>query len=218
MVLAVGLAFIMLGFGGFGGLINMGYGMNAMVHNTSWVTAHFHLIFGGTVVIMYFAIAYAIWPVLTGRTPVSLRLQRVQLWLWFIGMMVMTLPWHYLGLQGQWRRVATFNYADPIIAGWGPWVIVSLVGGVILLASALLFIWNLAEFHRDRAVAVATGLRQLYSEAVHPPVRVPATLNGFALWNVLVLVLMAAAYAYPIAQFFWINPPEAIVHRVDGRG
>ena len=47
MVLATGLAFVMLGFGGFGGLINMGYGMNAMVHNTSWVTAHFHLIFGG---------------------------------------------------------------------------------------------------------------------------------------------------------------------------
>ena len=62
MVLATGLAFVMLGFGGFGGLINMSYGMNAMVHNTSWVTAHFHLIFGGTVVIMYFAIAYAIWP------------------------------------------------------------------------------------------------------------------------------------------------------------
>ena len=48
MVLATGLAFLMLGFGGFGGLINMGYGMNAMVHNTSWVTAHFHLIFGGS--------------------------------------------------------------------------------------------------------------------------------------------------------------------------
>ena len=37
-MLATGLGFVMLGFGGFGGLINMGYGMNAMVHNTSWVT------------------------------------------------------------------------------------------------------------------------------------------------------------------------------------
>ena len=41
MMFATGLSFVMLGFGGFGGLINMGYGMNAMVHNTSWVTAHF---------------------------------------------------------------------------------------------------------------------------------------------------------------------------------
>jgi cytochrome c oxidase subunit 1 len=47
-------------------------------------------------------------------------------------------------------------------------------------------------------------------------VRVPTTLNGFALWNVLVLVLMVAAYGYPIAQFFVINPPQAILHRVDG--
>ena len=217
MVLATGLAFFMLWFGGGGGLINMSFGMNAMVHNTSWVTAHFHLIFGGTVVIMYFAIAYAIWPTLTGRSPASLARQRLQLWLWFVGMMVMTLPWHYLGLQGQWRRVATFNYADPIIAGWGPWVIVSLAGGVILLVSALLFVGNLLEFHRERAVP-RPGLQPAYAVAVHPPVRVPAALNGFALWNVLVLVLMVAAYAYPIAQFFWINPPEAIVHRVDGRG
>ena len=217
MVLATGMAFSMLWFGGGGGLINMSFGMNAMVHNTSWVTAHFHLIFGGTVVIMYFAIAYAIWPTLTNRMPVSLRMQRVQLWLWFIGMMVMTLPWHYLGLQGQWRRVATFNYSDPIIADWGPWVIVSFIGGIILLASALLFVWNLLEFHRAHAV-VATGLRPLYALAVHPPERVPAALNGFALWNVLVLVLMIAAYGYPIAQFFIINAPEAIVHRVNGRG
>ncbi|WP_046868641.1 cbb3-type cytochrome c oxidase subunit I [Microvirga massiliensis] len=217
MVLATGLAFFMLWFGGGGGLINMSYGMNAMVHNTSWVTAHFHLIFGGTAVIMYFAIAYTIWPTLTGRMPASVRHQRLQLWLWFIGMMVMTLPWHYLGLQGQWRRVATFNYADPIIAAWGPWVVVSLVGGVFLLASAVLFIWNLLEFHRARAVTTI-GLRPLYATAVHPPERVPAALNGFALWNVLVLVLMVAAYGYPVAQFFVIDAPEAIVHRVDERG
>ena len=72
MVLATGLSFVMLGFGGFGGIVNMGYGMNAMVHNTAWVTAHFHLIFGGSVVIMYFAIAYEIWPRLTGRDHASL--------------------------------------------------------------------------------------------------------------------------------------------------
>src|SRR5215813_8960233 len=54
MVLAVGLSLVMLAFGGGGGLINMAYDMNLMIHNTSWVTAHFHLIFGGAIVIMYF--------------------------------------------------------------------------------------------------------------------------------------------------------------------
>jgi cytochrome c oxidase subunit I len=212
MVLATGLSFIMLGFGGFGGLINMGYGMNAMVHNTSWVTAHFHLIFGGSVVIMYFAIAYEIWPRLTGGDYPALGALRLQLWLWFIGMMVMTLPWHWLGLQGQWRRVANFNYADPIIAGWGPWVIVSFAGGIILLISALLFVRNLAVLHRAPAAAMT---RPLYALAVHPPQRVPAALNGFALWNVLVLVLMLVAYGLPVAQGLIDPAPTAIVHRVE---
>jgi cytochrome c oxidase subunit 1 len=211
MVLATGLAFVMLGFGGFGGLINMGYGMNTMVHNTSWVTAHFHLIFGGSVVIMYFAIAYDVWPRLTGRGHPSLAPLRLQLWLWFAGMMVMTLPWHWLGLRGQWRRVANFNYSDPSVAGWGPWVVVSLIGGVILLASALLLIRNLLVLHRS---PIQAATRPLYALAVHPPHRVPAALNGFALWNVLVLVLMAAAYGYPIAQFLVKPSPGAIVHRV----
>ena len=186
MVLATGLAFFMLWFGGGGGLINMSYGMNAMVHNTSWVTAHFHLIFGGTVVIMYFAIAYAIWPaVLPAARRLSLRAQRLQLWLWFVGMMVMTLPWHYLGLQGQWRRVANFNYADPIIAAWGPWVVVSLVGGVILLASAIPLRAEPAPVQRASRAATDV-VTELYATAVHPPARVPAALNGFRLWNVLV--------------------------------
>jgi cytochrome c oxidase subunit I len=214
MVLATGLAFVMLGFGGFGGLINMGYGMNAMIHNTSWVTAHFHLIFGGSVVIMYFAIAYEIWPRLTGREHPSLGLVRLQLWLWFIGMMVMTLPWHWLGLQGQWRRVANFNYADPIIAAWGPLVILSFAGGLVLLLSALLFVRNLLVLHRGTIVAMA---RPLYALAVHPPQRVPAALNGFGLWNVLVLVLMLFAYGYPIAQFIITPSPSAIVHRVSAQ-
>lgn len=214
MVLATGLAFVMLFFGGGGGLINMSYGMNAMVHNTSWVTAHFHLIFGGTVVIMYFAIAYAIWPHLTGREGPSARAQRIQLWLWAIGMVVMTFPWHYLGLLGQWRRVAQFDYSNPIIAAWGPWVIASVVGGAILLASALLFIWNLLAFHRERSSAVRWPFR--FATAVHPLERVPASLNGFALWNVLVAVLMLVAYGYPIAQFFIGDHYGAVIHRVDG--
>src|SRR5215471_14545837 len=220
MVVATGLAFFMLWFGGGGGLVNMSYGMNAMVHNTSWVTAHFHLIFGGTVVIMYFAIAYEIWPPLTGRAPGVLQViwQRWQLWLWAVGMLVMTLPWHWLGLNGQWRRVAHFDYSDPLIAWWGPWVVVSLVGGIMLLTSAVLFIWNLAQLHDSRLPQPADPLAVQYALPLHPLPRVPAALNGFGLWNALVLVLMIVAYAWPIAQFV-VNPsPGAIVHHMDRAG
>lgn len=214
MVLATGLAFFMLWFGGGGGLINMSYGMNAMVHNTSWVTAHFHLIFGGTVVIMYFAIAYEIWPALTGRAFASMRPLCSQLWWWAVGMMVMTLPWHYLGLQGQWRRVAQFDYTDPRIAEWGPWVVVSLIGGVMLLVSAARFVQNLLQLHFGRAPAADINVG--YALAVHPPHRVPAALNGFGLWNWLVLLLMAAAYGFPIAHVIAREAPQAVVHQLGG--
>src|SRR5262249_53743629 len=156
-------------------------------------------------------IAYEIWPRLTGREHPSADYLLVQLWLWFVGMMVMTVPWHWLGLQGQWRRVANFNYADPIIAGWGPGVIVSLAGGLILLVSARLFVRTLVVLHRGPATIIE---RPLYALAVHPPQRVPAALNGFGLWNVLVLVLMALAYGFPIAQFIVSPSPTAIVHRL----
>jgi cytochrome c oxidase subunit I len=211
MMLASGLALVMLGLGGFGGLINIGYGMNAVVHNTSWVTAHFHLIFGGATLIMYFAIAYEIWPKLTGRAPPTLRLVRAQLWLWFVGVIVVTLPWHLLGIWGQPRRVAVFDYANPAIAAWAPRVLLSLAGAVLMLAAALLLIVNLALMHRDRP---AVDRRMQYAVAVGRPTHVPAALNGFALWNVIVAVMMLMSYGYPIGQFFWLKAPRPITHQL----
>jgi cytochrome c oxidase subunit 1 len=202
MVLAVGLSLVMLGLGGFGGLINMSYAMNSMIHNTSWVTAHFHLIFGGAVVIMYFAIAYEMWPRITGRPLVSKRSARLQLWLWFWGMLITTVPWHIAGLMGQPRRVATFDYTDPLNAPMGPLVIISVAGGLILLSSAILLIVILVRSHFGERTA---GEPMHYALAVNPPVRVPRALNGFGLWNSIVLVLMILAYGYPIGQFFFLK-------------
>jgi cytochrome c oxidase subunit 1 len=198
MVLAVALSLVMLGLGGFGGLVNMSYAMNSMIHNTSWVTAHFHLIFGGAVVIMYFAIAYEMWPRISGKPLRSKALARWQLWLWFWGMMIATIPWHITGLMGQPRRVAIFDYSDPFNARMGPLLVISVMGGLILLVSAVLLIVILVRSQLG-ATQLATPLR--YALAVNPPTHVPASLNGFALWNAIVLVLMVAAYGYPIGQF-----------------
>ena len=111
MMLAVTFSFLMLGFGGAGGIINMSYQLNETIHNTQWVTGHFHLIFGGAIVIMYFMIAYELWPQLTRSAPLPAAWIRLQLWLWFVGMLVLSLPWHWVGLLGQPRRMAYFDYA-----------------------------------------------------------------------------------------------------------
>ena len=166
---------------------------------------------------MYFAIAYEIWPRLTGRVARSLVWQRRQLWLWFVGMMVTTLPWHWLGLNGQWRRVAHFDYADPLLAWWAPWVVVSVLGGLMLLASAYLFVWNLAGLH----VSPVTGsvpAPQQYSISLYPTPHVPAVLNGFRTWNLVLLVLMLLAYGWPIGQFLVTPSPGAVAHRMFGTG
>jgi cytochrome c oxidase subunit 1 len=202
MVLAVALSLVMLGLGGFGGLINMSYAMNNMIHNTSWVTAHFHLIFGGAVVIMYFAVAYEMWPRIMGKPLRSKTLARWQLWLWFWGMMITTIPWHITGLMGQPRRVAVFDYSDPLVAPMGPLVIISAIGGGILLLSAILLVVvlvrsQLGERHFEAPIR--------YALAVNPPRTVHASLNGFAMWNAIVLVLMLFAYGYPIGQFFFLK-------------
>jgi cytochrome c oxidase subunit 1 len=81
-----------------------------------------------------------------------------------------------------------------------------------LLASALLFVRNLAVLHGSM---LPTPARPLYALAVDPPRRVPAALNGFGFWNVLVLLVMLLAYGYPIAQFVVAPSPAAIVHRTD---
>jgi len=202
MVLAVGLSLVMLGLGGFGGLINMSYAMNSMIHNTAWVPAHFHLMFGGAVVIMYFAIAYDMWPRITGKPLRSKPLARTQLWLWFWGMLITTIPWHIAGLMGQPRRVAAFDYTDPLISRMGPLVIISVIGGLILLSSAILLIVTLIRSHFGERTAVEP---MRYAVAVNPPVRVPPALNGFGLWNAILLVLMILAYGYPIGQFFFLK-------------
>lgn len=196
IMLAVAFSFVMLGFGGAGGLINMSYQLDASIHNTQWITGHFHLIFGGAIVIMYFAIAYDLWPHLTGRALGDLRLMRTQLWLWFVGMIVTTFPWHWVGILGMPRRMAYFDYGDPAVATQAFSVTLSAIGGFILVASGALFILVLVRGHR--APREDAGSYR-FAQALHPPLTVPA-LNGYALWVALMVGLTVTNYGFPIAQ------------------
>jgi cytochrome c oxidase subunit 1 len=197
MMLAVAFSFVMLGFGGAGGIINMSYQLDSTIHNTQWITGHFHLIFAGAIVIMYFAIAYDLWPHLTGRALANVKLIRAQLWLWFIGMIVLTFPWHYAGILGMPRRMAFYDYTNPEIAAQAFSVILSVIGGFILVASAVLFFIVLVQAHRGERI-VPEEFR--FSVAVHEPRTIPVALNGFALWLALMIGLTLVNYGYPIAQ------------------
>ena len=208
MTLATILSMMMLTAGGFGGVINASYSMNALIHNTQWITGHFHLIFGGTSVIMYFAVAYWAWPRITGRKLASRRMALWQLWLWFWGMIVTTMPWHVLGLLGQPRRVDTLPYSDELNAIWNPYEVVMFAGAVMLTISAIMFIVVLVRSHFSARLAKTPEV--VFATAIHQPLRVPKLLNSLAFWNWAMLVYMLASYGYPLLQFVFLGTPQTI--------
>ena len=212
MVLATALALVMLGFGGASGLVNMSYTLNMTIHNTQWVTAHFHMIFAGTVVITYFAIAYELWPHLTGHPLRSAKLACVQLWLWFIGIIVVTFPWHVVGLMGQPRRMSSYDWSHPALADQGPLVSMSAIGGFIVLLSAALLIVILLRSQGGERVEVG-ALR--YARALDDAAPLPRALNTLGVWFGLMVALTVVNFGYPIAQSFVLKhnqvPPQSVL-------
>ena len=106
------------------------------------------------------------------------------------------------GLMGQPRRIAIFDYSIPLVARTAALVITSVIGGLVLLIAAILLIVILVRSHLGER-ALTKPLR--YALAVNPPQQVPAALNGFALWNAVLLAVMVVTYGYPIGQFFFLN-------------
>ncbi len=203
LVLSACLALLMLTFGGFGGMINASYSMNAMVHNTQWVTGHFHLIFGGTTVIIYFGIAYYMWPKMTGNALYSSKLAVTQLWLWFIGMLILTLPWHYIGIKGQPRRISSTPYDESLVQQWIPSEMLMIVGGLVLVTSALMLVFVLFRTHGNSQAVDNPEVE--YAESLHSIKRMPHLMNSFGFWVVLIVIYMVASYGYPILQFFLLD-------------
>lgn len=214
MMLAVTFSFIMLGLGGAGGIINMSYQLNETIHNTQWVTGHFHLIFAGAIVIMYMVVAYDMWPQLTGCAPLQSGLVRLQLWLWFLGMLVLSLPWHWVGLLGMPRRMAYYDYSHPALHPQAWTVTASTFGGLAMVVSAILFVLILARAQRRPGPAPAP---YTFSQPLHPGARPPAALNGYALWVGMMIALTLVNYGYPIVQLAMLDNARVPVVPIGSR-
>jgi cytochrome c oxidase subunit 1 len=213
MMLAVTFSFVMLGIGGAGGLINMSYQLNETIHNTQWVTGHFHLIFGGAIVIMYFMLAYELWPQLTQCAPLRQGLIKAQLWLWFVGMMVLTMPWHLVGLLGAPRRMAYYDYSHPDLASQAWTVTASTLGGLLLVFSAVLFVFILFKGRKGTTVPQPFT----FSQPAHPGVRTPLALNSFGLWVAMMIGLTVVNYGYPIVQLALLKDASVPVIPIGSR-
>jgi heme/copper-type cytochrome/quinol oxidase subunit 1 len=66
---------------------------------------------------------------------------RVQPWLWFLGMLLFSIPTHLTGLMGMPRRVFDPSCAGhPAAASWQWLTDVPAVAGMVLFASSLFFL------------------------------------------------------------------------------
>lgn len=184
---------------GAGGIVNASNQMNAVVHNTLWVTGHFHLTVASSVALTFFGIAYWLVPHLTGRTltPAIHKLGIVQTVLWAAGMFFMSGSMHTVGLFGSPRRTAYTTYQDhPDAILWMPYHVAMAVGGIVLFVSLVLLIYNLIVLMRTPRgetefpiAAVAEGAEET-----------PKIFERWGLWLSLVVILILIAYSVPVTD------------------
>ncbi|EJL23803.1 b(o/a)3-type cytochrome-c oxidase subunit 1 [Brevibacillus sp. BC25] len=185
--------------GGAGGIINASNQINAVVHNTIWVTGHFHITVGAAVALTFFGVSFWLIPALTGRqlTKTANRMGMVQTVFWAVGMFLMSLAMHAMGLQGAPRRTDYTTYMDhPLALGWMDYQRVMAFGGGLLFVSAILLIAILLylTFYAPK------GNTEYPIAETETTQEVPKILERWPVWIGLVAFLIILAYGYPILQ------------------
>lgn len=209
----VGMVFFIPG--GAGGIINSSYQLNQMVHNTWFVTGHFHITVGSAVILTFFAVSYWLIPVLTKRvfTKRLNRLAIIQTILWSIGMILMAIVMHFAGLKGAPRRTAHSTYGDHDLAlSWLSYGQVIGVGGVILFIAIvlLLYIWIKLLFFAPKSEKTIEYPIGVIREKAEDP---PPILERWSVWIGVSIALSVIAYAVPIYQIVVNNDPGAVPFR-----
>jgi cytochrome c oxidase subunit 1 len=193
---ALGMLLFILG--GAGGVVNSSYSMDVLVHNTMWIVGHFHVTVGGPVALSFIGAAYALVPALTGRQLFAPKLALAQTWVWFVGMLLMSMSMHIAGLLGAPRRTSDVTYFGAAGAqSWHGEMVCAAIGGTLLFISILMFV----------IVAVGTRLRDQhagaaptfeFAEAEAEAMPTPPAFDRIGRWAILAIVLAVAAYAGPI--------------------
>ncbi|WP_121614989.1 b(o/a)3-type cytochrome-c oxidase subunit 1 [Virgibacillus halodenitrificans] len=193
--------------GGAGGIINASHQMNAVVHNTIWVTGHFHLTVATTVILTFFGISYWLIPHLTGRklTPHLNRLGIIQTIVWTVGMTIMSGAMHIQGLLGGPRRSAFSEYGGTEQASnWIGYQLAQAIGGSILFIGIILMLYIFIKL----AFFAPKGIEEFpIAEEEEDAEPTPMFLENWKLWIAITLALILFAYTIPFVDIIQNSPP-----------
>ncbi|AYA76789.1 cytochrome C [Bacillus sp. Y1] len=191
---------------GAGGLVNASHQLNQVIHNTIWVTGHFHLTLATAVVLTFFGISYWLVPHVTGRvlTKAMNKLAIYQGVLWAIGMTFMSGAMHAAGLLGAPRRSSFSEYGGAAQATeWIPYQIAQAVGGTILFIAIILMLYifvNLAFFAPKGAEEFPIG------EVSDKADKTPMVFENWKLWLGITALLILFAYTIPFIDMIQNAP------------
>jgi cytochrome c oxidase subunit 1 len=200
------LGMVLFVFGGFGGIVNNSYAMDVLVHNTMWIVGHFHITVGGPVALTFIGASYGLIPALSGRKLFAPKLALIQVYVYFVGMAIMSAAMHWAGLLGAPRRASDVTYFGAQgAATWHPEMLAAAFGGALIAISVLLFI------------IVATGTYVVNRKADPRPtfafastdegaMASPASFEHLGRWGVVALALAVLAYAGPVAAQINAHP------------
>jgi cytochrome c oxidase subunit I len=190
-------------FGGITGIINASGNMNLVVHNTSWVPAHFHTTVAGPVFLGFLAMSLYLLCQFRGvKVPFPLVNVWVP-WLWLIGITIFSTGLSVSGILGEPRRTNMgLTYAnaasDRFVAAWHPWDVMGAIGGIIMFLACVFFFINFfaALFAKPREEVGA--LRFPTAEAYHD--ETVSWVQNFKPWVVAMLLAVLIAYVPPLYQ------------------
>jgi len=133
MLFALGFIFLFT-LGGLTGVVLSNSGINAVMHDTYYVIAHFHYVLSMGAVFAMFAGWYYWIGKVTGLAYPEV-LGQIHFWMFFVGVNLTFFPMHFLGLAGMPRRIPDFPDA------YSSWNLVASFGSYISAISTVLFFY-----------------------------------------------------------------------------
>jgi cytochrome c oxidase subunit 1 len=136
MLFAIGFPILFV-IGGVDGIHMAIVPVDWQVTDSYYVVSHIHYVLFGGAIFGLFAGIYYWFPKITGRR-LQEGLGKLHFWLFFIGMNLVFMPMHILGLEGMPRRIYTYGSGR----GWEFWNLIETIGAGIIAIGVLVFIIN----------------------------------------------------------------------------